>query len=211
LSLTERVFAAGYDRFLASTERAGLAQRRRELLGELTGDVVEIGAGTGANLEAYGPGVDHVTLLEPSAPMARRLREHLATCDHTFDAEVLSAPGEALPVADSSADALVSTLVLCTVEDLDRTLAEAERVLRPGGRLVLIEHVAGTDHRTATLQRVLARPWRVLGRGCQLRRDPRAALDARGWDTTHIADVRLPTPAPTRPGQVGHAFPPRAA
>lgn len=207
VSLPERAFAAGYDRVLAPSEHAGLAQRRRELLGGLTGEVVEIGAGTGANLEAFGPGVDHVTLLEPSAPMATRLRAHLAACDHTFAAEVLSAPGEALPLGDASVDAVVSTLVLCTVADLDRTLGEAERVLRPGGRLVLIEHVAG-EGSTAVLQRVLARPWRVLGRGCHLRRDPRAALEARGWDTTHVEDVHLPMPAPTRPGQAGHALPP---
>lgn len=205
MSLPERAFAAGYDRFLASAERAGLAQRRRELLGTLTGHVVEIGAGTGANLDAYGPDIDRLTLLEPSRPMADRLRRRAAATSPV--AEVLEAPGEALPLPDGSADAVVGVLVLCTVTDLDRTLAEVERVLAPGGRLVLLEHVAGTG-RTAALQRVLARPWRVFGQGCHLRRDPRAALDARGWDTTDVTDVRLPMPAPTRPGQAGHALPP---
>ncbi len=205
--MMERAFAAGYDRVLASSERAGLARRRRELLGDLAGEVVEIGAGTGANLTAYGPRVERVTLLEPSAPMAERLRAHLAERDHGFEATVLSAPGEAIPLAEGSVDAVVSTLVLCTVVDLDRTLTEIERVLRPGGRLVLLEHVGGAGT-TATVQRLLGRPWRVIGQGCHLRRDPRAALAARGWDTVGIRDAQLPMPAPTRPGQVGVALPP---
>lgn len=190
---------------LEPAERAGLAHRRGELLGGLRGDVVEIGAGTGANLDAYGAGVRHLTLLEPSAPMARRLRDRAAADPREI--EVVSAPAEALPLPDASVDAVVSTLVLCTVDDLDRTLAEIERVLRPGGHLALLEHVTG-DGATATLQRVLARPWRVIGQGCHLTRDPRAALAARGWDTSGIVDVTLPLPRPTRPGQVGHAIPP---
>jgi ubiquinone/menaquinone biosynthesis C-methylase UbiE len=203
--LFERPFAAAYDRVLASAERAGLAARRRELLGDLRGHVLEIGAGTGLNLAAYGPEVTRLTLLEPSAPMADRLRARVAGSDR--DAEVLLAPAEALPLGDDSVDAVVSTLVLCTVDDVERTLAEVERVLRPGGRLVLLEHVLG-DGALATVQRVLAGPWRVVGHGCRLTRDPRAALDARGWDTSGIEDVSLPMPPPTRPGQVGHASPP---
>lgn len=206
MSLLDRAFAAGYDRCLASAERAGLARRRRELLGDLQGAVAELGAGTGANVPHYGPGVERLVLLEPSAPMARRLRARVA--EQGRDAEVLSAPGEALPLPDASVDAVVSTLVLCTVADVDRTLCEVERVLRPDGRLVLLEHVAGSGS-TATLQRVLARPWRFIGRGCHLRRDPRAALAGRGWDTSRIEDVDLPLPAPTRPGQAGHAILPR--
>lgn len=205
MALFERSYAAAYDRVLASAERAGLARRRRDLLGGLAGHVVEIGAGTGANLAAYGPGVEHLTLLEPSAPMADQLRARAATSGG--ETRIIEAPGEALPLADASVDAVVSTLVLCTVDDLDRTLAEVERVLRPGGRFVFIEHVAG-DGRTATLQRLLAGPWRVFAQGCRLRRDPRAALAARGWDVTGVTDTTLPLPTPTRVGQVGTATPP---
>lgn len=207
MPLLERAFAASYDRVLVSAERAGLADRRRELLTEVAGEVLEVGAGTGANLGAYGPAVTGLTLLEPSEPMTRRLRDRLTRADLDAEVEVVSAPAEALPLPDGSVDVVVSTLVLCTVADVGRTLAEVERVLRPGGRLVLIEHVAGAGG-TATLQRVLRGPWRVVGQGCHLDRDPRAALAARGWDATGVEDVRLPMPAPARPGQIGTALPP---
>jgi ubiquinone/menaquinone biosynthesis C-methylase UbiE len=203
--LLDRLFAAGYDRVLAASERAGLGRRRRELLGDLHGHVVEIGAGTGANLAAYGPAVTHLTLLEPSPAMAARLRARVASSSVDAEVEVLAAPGEALPLADESVDAVVSTLVLCTVADLDRTLGEVERVLRPGGKLVLIEHVAAKDPSTRRLQRLLHRPWQVVGAGCQLDRDPRRVLAGRGWDVTDLHDEALPMPPPSRPGQVGTA------
>ncbi|MEX1179044.1 MAG: class I SAM-dependent methyltransferase [Nitriliruptor sp.] len=203
MPLFDRLFAAAYDRVLASSERAGLTARRSELLADLTGHVVELGAGTGANLVAYGPGIERLTLLEPSTPMADRLRARVATTALDAEVEVLAAPGEALPLPDASVDTVVSTLVLCTVDDLARTLDEVDRVLRPGGRLVLIEHVAADDVRTARLQRLLRRPWLVVGRGCHLDRDPRAALAARGWDTSALENVALPMPMPTRPGQAG--------
>ncbi len=214
MTLLDHAFAAAYDPLLRSAERAGLAQLRRDLLADLSGHVVEVGAGTGANIAHYGGEVTRLTLCEPSAPMADRLRARLAAPPAPTDVpsapiEVLAAPAAALPFADGSVDAVVSTLVLCTVDDLGRTLDELARVLRPEGRLVLLEHVSGAG-RTAALQRAVARPWRVMGRGCQLTRDPRAALAARGWDVDGLHDVRLPLPAPTRPGQIGMARPPRA-
>lgn len=205
MPLFDRLHAAAYDRVLAGAERAGLGRRRRELLGDLHGHVVELGAGTGTNLEAYGPAVTRLTLLEPNPAMVDRLRARVAETAVDAEVEVIAAPGEALPLADGSADAVVSTLVLCTVDEVDRTLAEVERVLRPDGRLVLIEHVAAEDPSTRRLQRLLHRPWQVIGAGCQLDRDPRGALARRGWDVSAVHDERLPTPSPTRPGQVGTA------
>jgi ubiquinone/menaquinone biosynthesis C-methylase UbiE len=201
--MLDRVFAAASDPVLRSAERAGLARLRDELLGDLAGHVVEIGAGTGANLDHLGDGVERWTAFEPSAAMAARLRAHAArTADH--EVEVIEAPAEALPLPPASVDVVVSTLVLCTVADLPRSLAEIRRVLRPGGALLLIEHVAG-DGSTATLQRTLAPVWRVVGRGCHLTRDTRRALDEAGFDTSGLREVQLPLPAPTRPGLVGAA------
>jgi SAM-dependent methyltransferase len=208
MTLLDRAFAAAYDPLLRSAERAGLAELRRELLAHLAGHVVEIGAGTGANVPHIGGEVTRLTLCEPSPPMADRLRARLG--GSATLAEVVAAPAEALPFDDGSVDVVLSTLVLCTVDDLERTLDELARVLRPGGQLRLLEHVHGTG-RTATLQRAVARPWRVVGRGCHLTRDPRAALAARGWDVSEVRDVQLPLPAPARPGQVGVARPPLTA
>lgn len=122
---------------------AAYERDKARLLGELRGRVLEIGAGGGANFSRLPHGVDWVGL-EPS----RRARRRLARSGHT----VLDAPAEAVPLPDDSVDAVVSTIVLCSVADQDRALAEVVRVLRPGGRLVFFEHVAaprGTWRRRA--------------------------------------------------------------
>jgi SAM-dependent methyltransferase len=200
----DRAFAALYDPMLRSAERAGLATLRAELLGDLEGTVVELGAGTGANLDHYGPGVGRVLALEPEPAMASRLRRRAAGGDHADRVEVVEAPAEAVPLGDGEADAVVATLVLCTVPDVTRSVAEAHRVLRPGGRLVLLEHIRG-EGATLRLQRALAPAWRVVGRGCHLTRDPRPALASAGFDLHDLRATSLPLPAPTRPGLVGTA------
>lgn len=205
MDLLDRLFAAAYDPMLASAERGGLGELRREVLAPLSGHVVELGAGTGANLAHHPAAVSRLTLCEPVAPMLDRLRRTVASSSPgERDVEVVAAPAEALPLPDRSVDAVVATLVLCTVDDLERTLSEAARVLRPDGRLALIEHVHGTG-RLAGVQRALAPAWRVAARGCHLTRDPRAALAAAGWDVAAIRDVDLPMPGLVRPGQVGWA------
>lgn len=209
VDLLDRLFAAGYDPVLARAERAGLGALRRELLATLAGHVVELGAGTGANLAHHPPAVTRLTLCEPVPAMLSRLHRTVEAHDGTArDTEVVAAPAEALPLADRSVDAVVSTLVLCTVHDVDRTLAEIARVLRPDGRLALLEHVHG-EGTMARVQRGLDPAWQVIARGCHLTRNPRAALDAAGWDVTDIRDERLPMPGPVRPGQFGWAVPPR--
>jgi ubiquinone/menaquinone biosynthesis C-methylase UbiE len=201
--LLDRAFAAAYDPVVRGAERAGLARLRAELVADLEGHVVELGAGTGANLDHLGHGIERFTALEPSPAMAARLRRHAArTADHPV--EVIEAPAEALPIATASVDAVVSTLVLCTVADPSQALAEVRRVLRPGGRLVLLEHVRGTGT-TVTLQGVLDPVWRTFGRGCHLTRDTRRLVEEAGFDTSELRDVRLPVPAPVRPGLVGTA------
>jgi ubiquinone/menaquinone biosynthesis C-methylase UbiE len=203
-SLLDRAFAAAYDPVLRGAERAGLARLRDELLADLEGDVVELGAGTGANLDHLGAGIGRLTALEPSPAMAERLRHHAArTVDH--DVEVLEAPAEALPLATASTDTVVSTLVLCTVRDPVQALREIHRVLRPGGKLVLLEHVRG-EGTTEVVQRALDPVWHVVGRGCHLTRDTRRLVEEAGFETSGLRDVRLPLPGPVRPGLVGIAI-----
>src|SRR5690349_12774077 len=120
MSIAEAFFARCYDRMTAGAEKAGLRARRQALLAKATGKVLEIGGGTGANLPFYGPGVESLTLTEPSEPMARRLERRLA--EHDLPAEVVRAPAEELPFESDSFDAVVSTLVLCTVADQRRAL-----------------------------------------------------------------------------------------
>lgn len=201
----ERLFAAIYDRLLAPEERAGLADLRAGLLSGLSGTVVEVGAGTGLNLRHYPAAADRLVLVEPAAAMAERLRNRVL--EERPSATVLRGVAEALPLRAGSADAVVVTLVLCSVPDPDRAAAEIRRVLKPGGVLAVLEHVAGTGW-LLRVQRALESPWRVFGRGCHLARHTRSTLDAAGFDTATVADTELPGIALTRPGIVGPAHPP---
>ena len=124
---------------MRATENGGNAARRAAVLAHARGTVVELGAGTGLNLPHYPPDVELV-LTEPEPPMSRRLLERLAQSGR--QARVLQAPADRVPLPDGSVDTVVCTLVLCTVPDLDATLTEIRRLLRPDGRLLFIEHVA---------------------------------------------------------------------
>jgi len=150
MSLRRRFFALTYDRQLKKVEKAGLAAHRRRLLADVSGRVLEIGGGTGANIPFYGPAVVSLTVTEPEPPMLRRLEKRAR--EHARAVTVLRAPAEDLPFDDDSFDAVVSTLVLCGVDDQPRALRELRRVLRPGGKLVFIEHVRSEDARLARLQ-----------------------------------------------------------
>src|SRR5690606_17090382 len=132
-----------YDRMSEGLERAGLRAMRADLLAGASGDVVELGAGTGANLDHYGPDVRSLTLTEPDPTMLRRLER--AATGPPRPPTVVRAPAEELPLEDGSADVVVSTLVLCGVDDPGRVVAEVRRVLRPGGRLLVLEHVRAED------------------------------------------------------------------
>jgi SAM-dependent methyltransferase len=140
-------FARHYDQFTARMERAWLGDARAGLLAGLTGTVVELGAGTGHNLAHYPDTVGRLVLTEPSAAMRDQLRTHVSERTFPFEVEIVDATADRLPMNDDTADAVVSTLVLCSVPALGPAVAEVRRVLRPGGELRLIEHVAA------------ARPW----------------------------------------------------
>ena len=194
-----------YDRMLEGTEKAGLGAHRKALLETATGRVIEIGAGTGANLPYYGAAVSELVACEPAQPMARRLERRLAGFNRPV--RVLHAPGERLPVDSESFDVAVSTLVLCTVTDPGRTLAELHRVLRPGGRLLFIEHVRADDPRLARWQDRLNFLNRRIAQGCNCNRDTVASVVGAGFTVASLARHELPKAPPfVRPLVVGTAI-----
>jgi SAM-dependent methyltransferase len=184
-----RCFAALYDPLFWRTERRGNAARRAHLNGRAEGRVVELGAGTGLNLAHYRADLELV-LTEPHEPMARRLERRLASSAQA--ARVIQAPAEALPLPDDSADTVVSTLVLCTVEDLGGALAEARRVLRPGGRLLFIEHVAAEEgSRLHAWQRRAHGFWQGFACGCNTDRRTEDAIRAAGFEIEELVKDEL--------------------
>jgi ubiquinone/menaquinone biosynthesis C-methylase UbiE len=189
-----RMFAALYDRGLKGTEEAGLGEMRRELLAAASGRVVEVGAGTGANLDLYPPAVTGLTLVEPDPHMAKRLRERLG--DSPRAATLVEAPAEGLPLPDASFDTAIATLVLCTVPDPAAALAELRRVLVPGGRLLFIEHVRSGQPGLARWQDRLEKPWRFLGDGCHCNRDTAATIAAAGFEAGEVEHGELPKAPP---------------
>ena len=201
--LLDRMFARAYDRVMQVAEDDGLADQRARLLGDLAGTVVEVGAGTGLNLAHYPAAVDRVVACEPTPEMAEQLRARAAADPRV---EVVDAPAEALPLPDDAADHAVATLVLCTVDDLARSTAELARVVRPGGRLALVEHVVADGRGAALLQRVVEPAWRVAARGCHLTRHPAASLERAGFDTSGLSAWRVPASAAVAaPAVVGTA------
>jgi SAM-dependent methyltransferase len=180
-----RLTAAIYDPFLLAAERAGMRRRRRELLRHARGRVVEIGAGTGLNAPLYPDHVGELILTEPTLAMSRRLRARVRRGG--VAAEVLCAPAERLPLADGSVDTVVSTLVLCTVEEPARVLAEIRRVLRPGGRFLFLEHVRADSPRLARWQDRLEGPWRRFAAGCRCNRPLLEQIRAAGFAPEHLS------------------------
>jgi ubiquinone/menaquinone biosynthesis C-methylase UbiE len=171
-----RLFARMYDRTFKAAEEAGLRQMRRDLLATAEGRVLELGAGTGANLELYPDAVLEIAAVEPDPHMAKQLRATAAQSERRV--EVVEAPAERLPFADASFDTAVSTLVFCTVPDPVASVAEVARVLKPGGRLLFLEHVRAEDPNSAQWQDRLEKPWRFLGDGCHCNRDTIATISA---------------------------------
>ncbi len=183
-----RVFAAVYDRMAAPMERAVIGPIRTELVASLTGRVLDVGAGTGANLRHFR-GADAVVAAEPDPAMRRRLTARLG--EARVPVEIADAGAEELPFPDASFDAVVFTLVLCSVADPGRALAEARRVLRPDGRFVALEHVRGAG-RHARWQERIDPVWTRLMAGCHVDRDTGAAIRSAGFQPDHEERFTVP-------------------
>jgi ubiquinone/menaquinone biosynthesis C-methylase UbiE len=189
-----RMFSAAYDRGFKASEEAGLREMRRELLAGARGRVLELGAGTGLNLDLYPEGIESLALLEPDPHMTKQLRRKLAESDR--QAEIVEAPAEKLPFDDDSFDTVAVTLVLCTVPDPQVALAEIKRVLKPGGQLLFLEHVRSRNPDLAKWQDRLEAPWRFLGDGCHCNRDTVSAISAAGFELGEVERPEFPKGLP---------------
>ena len=203
MSLRRRFFALTYDRQVAKVERAGLGELRQKSLADASGRVLEVGSGTGANLPYYGPGVESLTVTEPEPAMLRRLEQRVRK--QAPKAKVVRAPAEQLPFEDDAFDVAVSTLVLCGVDDQARALGELRRILRPGGRLIFIEHVRSDEPGLARWQDRLNGLNKFVA-CCDCNRRTLDSIEAEGFEVTKVDHTELKKVPPfVRPLVVGTA------
>jgi ubiquinone/menaquinone biosynthesis C-methylase UbiE len=203
------LFARGYDWLVKSGEDAGLRDERRDLLARARGRTLEIGAGTGINVELYPDAVTELVLTEPDPHMRMQLEKKLTALGRR--AEVIDAGGEHLPLPDASVDTVAATLVFCTIPEPEAALAEIARVLKPDGRFLFLEHVRASDPKSARWQDRVERPWGWFGRGCHPNRDTLAAITGSALEVSEVEHGEFPKAPPiVRPLIIGEARP-RAA
>lgn len=160
-----------------------LGDYRREALAQVTGDVLEIGFGTGLNLPYYPPSIDQITTVDPSPGVHRLAQKRIAAASIAVDHHMIS--GEALPMADQSFDSVVSTFTLCTVPNIDQALGEIYRVLKPGGRFFFVEHGLSDEPAVQIWQNRLTPLQRRIAGGCHLNRSM-GELIARQFDQVEL-------------------------
>lgn len=181
--------------FLSATEDALEkihGERKRALFADLAGTVVELGPGTGANCRHFPAGCS-VIGIEPNVRMHEPLRESARR--HGVDFEIRGLRGEQLDLASESADAVVCTLVLCSVDEPESVLAEVHRVLKPGGRFVFIEHVAADPGSwLRRIQDVVQPPWTWCFEGCRPNRETAATLERAGFSKVELEAFRIRSP-----------------
>src|SRR5882757_1978275 len=176
---------------------------RRAALAHATGRLLMVGLGPGTDLKFVPSAVTSVTAVEPEAAF-RRMASRLAA-RHGVAADVVDGSGESIPFPDHSFDSVHVGLVLCSVDDVAATLGEIRRVLVPGGRLVVLEHVRG-DGAMGRFQDLIAKPWSWLASGCKPNRRTIDAIAAAGFDTAGLRSIpRTLVPPPCTPHLQGFA------
>jgi ubiquinone/menaquinone biosynthesis C-methylase UbiE len=176
---------------------------RREAMTHAFGRLLMVGLGPGTDLLFLPAAVTSMAAVEPEAAM-RRMASALAH-RHDIDIDIVDGIGESIPFPDNSFDSVHIGLVLCSVDDVGATLAEIRRVLAPGGRLVVLEHVRG-DGLMGRFQDLVAKPWSWLASGCEPNRRTVDAIAAAGFDTSGLRRIRHTlVPPPCTPHLQGFA------
>lgn len=202
-SVHHPIFARVYTQ-LAKVMEPGQRAHRTEMLEGLSGRVVEVGCGPGNNLAYYPSAVEQVLAVEPEAYL--RAKAEQAAQRAPVPVVVVAGTADALPVEDASVDAVVFSLVLCSVADPAAALAEAERVLVPGGRLCIYEHVVSEDAKRRRYQERIDPLWTTFTGGCHCNRDTQAAIASAGFATDGLRSLTLkevPRPVPVEQHLLG--------
>lgn len=196
-------------RVLVRLEDSGSVGRARtEAAEHLGGRLLVVGLGPAEDLHHLPASVTEVVAVEPSASMREAAQPFVEMAEESgMPVEVVDAVGEALPLPDESVDSVLLAYVLCTVDEPGRVLAEVDRVLRPGGPVGVLEHVAGAPGSwTRRTQRVVSPLWPRIAGGCRCDRDTRAVLDASGFDTAGLREATLVNVPPVAPALIGTAW-----
>jgi SAM-dependent methyltransferase len=200
------IFACAYARLGPLSDRRGTIERRRQLLANANGRVVEVGAGTGLNFPHYPPAVSDVRAVEPDPYMFRRLVAAMGTA--SVPVKVRRAPVEGMSIDVGSVDTVVMSLVLCSVADVGVALAEARRALKHGGRLLFFEHVRAEGKHLSIWQDRLERPWGLVAAGCHPNRDTLASIRAQGFEVQDVERFDEPGGMLAKPHIIGWATKP---
>jgi ubiquinone/menaquinone biosynthesis C-methylase UbiE len=200
------LMAKYYDYMLRDAEEKCLQDWRKTLLQDLSGDVIELGCGTGANLAFYPQTINRLVLTEPNPHMRSQLSVKLIDYTH-LSASTLDCSAELIPFPDASFDVVVSTLLLCSVKNPQQALSEIHRVLRPHGKLLFIEHVAASNNPVRLKwQRCIEPVWKMFQCGCHLTRDTEKNILQAGFTLQKITRQSMRgVPAIARPAIWGEA------
>jgi ubiquinone/menaquinone biosynthesis C-methylase UbiE len=176
-----------YDAAMKNTEKLCLSNWRTELLGNVRGDVLEIGSGTGVNLKYYPDTINRLVLSEPNVNMRNYLNKRIEDAGRGKNISMAHNDAESIDFPDESFDYIVSTLVLCSVNDQLNCLRELKRLLRPKGQLRFIEHVAAEDNpRLLTWQKRLEPFWKFIGGNCHLTRNTESVIKQAGFKSIQV-------------------------
>lgn len=184
------VFAGMYDRFLARVERHGLSEKRKEMLAPAYGRTVELGTGTGLNLPHYPDAVTELVLTEPYPHMVAQLEKKVR--GYPKPVKVTVAGAEQLPFEDASVDTVVAAMIMCTVRDPGVVLKEIERVLKPGGQYLFLEHVRNPNPKIARKQDIIQVGWYWFGNECHCNRPTTETLHGSSLVIEELKEDKMP-------------------